>query len=89
MFYNLKVLKVLSTPVSAQQGSNWTPSKKLLSQKNFGTKLTPYLYTPKITINQQKKKQNKTKQIQNIYWTMAAIPFHENGHLTKIWKTTF
>ena len=39
--------------------------KKVLSRKNLGTKLAPYLYTLKATISQQKKK--KKKKIKNIY----------------------
>ena len=39
----------------AQRGSTWTQPFLSTSRRNFGTKLAPYLYTPKTTINQQKE----------------------------------
>ena len=39
----------------AQGGSTWTLSFLGIFRKNFSTKIAPYLYTPKTTINQQKE----------------------------------
>ena len=50
-----------------------------------GTKLAPYL-TPKITINQQKRKKNV--QFQN-GGQKTNFRFRKISHVTKIWKTTF
>ena len=72
----LQVHKVLLTPVSAQRG----PAQKLLSQRNFGTKLAPYLYTSKTTINQRNNLQKMftVSKWRPIYW----FSFCENGHVT-------
>ena len=72
-----------------------TPSKTAFP-KEFGTELAPYLYTAinnQKSENKQTNKQKKNTHTQNIYcFKMAAnilILISRNGHVTKMWKTTF
>ena len=51
--------KLFFTPVCAQWGPLGPNHFQVLPRRNFGTKVAPYLYTPKITINQK----NKTKNV--------------------------
>ena len=59
--FNTSVPKLLFTPICAQGGVHLDPHHfryptifRYFSRRNFGTKLAPYFYTPKTTINQQK-----------------------------------
>ena len=52
----LKCLSYFSLPfVHKGGGFTWTHSFLVLFHRKFGTKLAPYLYTPKTTINQQQE----------------------------------
>ena len=64
-----------------------TPLSNVNRNRNFGTKLAPYVYTPK-TIRYQQKERSKSVSFQNGGQKMNFL-FVRKSHVTKILKTTF
>ena len=72
-----KCLSYVSLPFVQGGGGNLGTFRR-----NFGTKLAPYLYTPKTTINQQNE-HSKNVTFQN-GGQKTSFRFCENSHVTKI-----
>ena len=66
----LKCIRYLSLPFVHKGGPLRPILRKVLFRRNFSTKLAPYLYTPKATINQQKQ-------------IGKHLPFQNGGQYTK------
>ena len=78
-----KCLSYFSLPFVHKGGPLGPNHFKVLFGRNFSTKLAPYLYTPKTTINQQK---NIKKCCVSKWRPKTFFFFCENSHVTKIWK---
>ena len=83
----LKCLGYFSLPFVHKGGPLGPIHFWVLSRRSFGTKLAPYVYTPKTTIYQQKE-WSKNVSFQN-GGQKNEFSFRKKSHVSKIWKTTF